>query len=96
MQIDMSPGAVVPLPPQPLSLLPYEESAFYVRSVYYTLRDIVKTQTGAYAVQKLHPVPLCCKYVRLTCSCSNAVQRCTFCTLYLSLTLVPAFLQTAS
>ena len=74
-QIDMSEGAVVPLPQQPLSLLPYEESSFYVRSVYYRLRDIVKARTGACAADKQFDHMSSCNTAPHPC---NAVQSCSF------------------
>lgn len=51
-QIDMSSGAIVKLPEDPLSLLPFEEPSFYVRPVYYKLWDIITEQTGMCAAER--------------------------------------------
>lgn len=52
MQLDMPSGASVELPQQPLSLLPFEESSFYVRTVYLRLWNIITRQTGMCAADK--------------------------------------------
>ena len=75
MQIHMSSRAVVELPQNPLSLLPYEEPSFYVRPVYYRLWDIISTQTGTCAADRHFETCIsCCSLTFIFC---NASQSCS-------------------
>lgn len=73
MQLDMPSGATVELPQKPLSLLPFEESSLYVRTVYYKLWSIITSHTGMCAADKCFET---CT-MQLTITFCNGSQSCS-------------------